>query len=123
MDWHSGRVLSWRLGNAIAQRSPGGMSAKPTRDVAFCTDALEEALARHGKPGVLDSGQGSQSTSLAFAPALTDAGIQVIPTALCPDFSPSLRPVVASRVCGAAIQDCKDPAGGPGLPRRKGGSQ
>jgi len=46
MDWHSRRVLSWRVSN--------------TMDVAFCTDALEEALARHGKPEVFNTDQGSQ---------------------------------------------------------------
>ncbi|GAC1338606.1 MAG: hypothetical protein NVSMB20_14910 [Bradyrhizobium sp.] len=52
MDWHSRRVLSWRLSN--------------TMDVAFCTDALEEALARFGTPDVFNTDQGSQFTSLAF---------------------------------------------------------
>ena len=63
MDWHSRRVLSWRLSN--------------TMDVAFCTDALEEALARHGAPEVFNTDQDSQFTSLAFTQVLTDAGIQI----------------------------------------------
>ncbi len=63
MDWYSRRVLSWRLSN--------------TMDVAFCTDALEEALAQHGKPEVFNTDQGSQFTSLAFTQVLTDAGIQI----------------------------------------------
>ena len=63
MDWHSRRVLSWRLSN--------------TMDVAFCTDALEEALARFGTPDVFNTDQGSQFTSLAFTQVLTDAGIQI----------------------------------------------
>ena len=77
MDRHSRRVLSWRLSNTIAKRSHGVMSATPTGDVAFCTDALEEALARHGKPEAFNTDQGSQFTSLAFTQALTDAGIQI----------------------------------------------
>jgi putative transposase len=40
MDWHSRRVLSWRLSN--------------TMDVTFCTEALAEALARHGKPEIFN---------------------------------------------------------------------
>ncbi len=36
MDWHSRRVLSWRVSNTL--------------DTDFCVDALEEALARHGRP-------------------------------------------------------------------------
>ncbi len=63
MDWHSRRVLSWRLSN--------------TMDVTFCTEALEEALARYGKPEIFNTDQGSQFTSLAFTQMLTDAGIQI----------------------------------------------
>jgi putative transposase len=63
MDWHSCRVLSWRLSN--------------TMDVPFCTDALQEALARHGKPAVFNTDQSSQFTSLALTQALTDAGNQI----------------------------------------------
>ena len=32
----------------------------------FCLDAVNEALARHGKPEIFNTGQGSQFTSLAF---------------------------------------------------------
>ena len=63
MDWHSRRVLAWRLSN--------------TMDVTFCTEALEEALARHGKPEIFNTDQGSQFTSLAFTQVLTDAGIRI----------------------------------------------
>ena len=63
MDWHSRRVLSWRLSN--------------TMDVTFCTEALEEALARHGKPGIFNTDQGSQFTSLSFIQVLMDAGIRI----------------------------------------------
>ena len=52
MDWQSGPTLSWRLSN--------------TTDVTFCTDALEEAQARHGKPKLFNTNQGSQFTSLEF---------------------------------------------------------
>ena len=45
-------------------------------DVTFCTEALEEALARHGRPEIF-TGQGSQFTSLSFTQALTDAGIRI----------------------------------------------
>ena len=63
MDWHSRRVLSWRLSN--------------TMDVRFCTEALEEALARHGRPEIFNTDQGSQFTSLSFTQMLTDAGIRI----------------------------------------------
>jgi putative transposase len=63
MDWHSRRVLSWRLSN--------------TMDVAFCTEALQEALARHGRPEIFNTDQGSQFTSLAFTQMLTDANVRI----------------------------------------------
>jgi putative transposase len=63
MDWHSRRVLSWRLSN--------------TMDVTFCMEALEEALARNGKPTIFNTDQGSQFTSLPFTHMLTAADIQI----------------------------------------------
>jgi len=63
MDWWSRKVLSWRLSN--------------TMDVDFCVEALEAALARHGKPEIFNSDQGSQFTSLAFTQVLKDAGVKI----------------------------------------------
>jgi putative transposase len=69
MDWASRRVLSWRLSN--------------TMDVAFCVEALQEALAQHGKPGIFNTDQGSLPgfdpgiTSAAFTQVLKDAGIAI----------------------------------------------
>ncbi len=63
MDWASRRVLAWRLSN--------------TMDVEFCIEALEEALARHGPPGIFDTDQGSQFTSPRFTGVSTEAGVRV----------------------------------------------
>ena len=64
MDWHSRRVLSWRLSN--------------TMDVTFCTEALEEALARHGRPEIFNYRfRVAQFTSMSFTQVLTDAGIRI----------------------------------------------
>ncbi|WP_271610821.1 DDE-type integrase/transposase/recombinase [Bradyrhizobium sp. CCBAU 21360] len=63
MDWASRAVLSWRLSN--------------TMDVSFCIDALEEALARFGKPQIFNTDQGSQFTSAAFTGAFAGAGIKI----------------------------------------------
>lgn len=52
MDWHSRKVLSWRLSN--------------TMDTHFCVEALEEALALHGVPEIFNTDQGSQFTSFDF---------------------------------------------------------
>jgi len=63
IDWASRAVLSWRLSN--------------TMDVTFCVSALEEALARFGKPDIFNTDQGSQFTSAAFTGALAAAGIRI----------------------------------------------
>ena len=71
IDWFSRRVLAWRLSITIAKRSHGVMSAKPTGEAAFCVEALEEALARHGRPEIFNTDQGSQFTGEAFTGVLT----------------------------------------------------
>jgi putative transposase len=63
VDWFSRRVLSWRV--------------SITMEAAFCVEALEEALARHGRPEIFNTDQGSQFTSLAFTGVLIDAGIAI----------------------------------------------
>jgi len=63
IDWASRAVLAWRLSN--------------TMDVSFCVSALEEALARFGKPEIFNTDQGSQFTSAAFTGTLTAAGIRI----------------------------------------------
>ena len=63
LDWYSRRVLSWRL--------------SITMDVDFCLEAVEEALAKHGKPEIFNTDQGSQFTSAAFTGLLRDHGIAI----------------------------------------------
>ena len=63
IDWASRAVLAWRLSN--------------TMDVSFCLVALEEALAKFGKPEIFNTDQGSQFTSAAFTGALAEAGIAI----------------------------------------------
>ena len=46
-------------------------------DVSFCVSALEEALARFGKPEIFNTDQGSQFTSAAFTGALAAAGVRI----------------------------------------------
>jgi transposase InsO family protein len=40
------KVLTWRLSNTL--------------DASFCVEALEEAIARYGKPEIMNTDQGSQ---------------------------------------------------------------
>jgi putative transposase len=63
VDWFSRRVLSWRL--------------SITMDTAFCVEAVEEALARHARPEIFNTDQGSQFTSVAFTDVLKAAGIAI----------------------------------------------
>jgi putative transposase len=63
MDWHSRKVLSWRLSN--------------TMETDFCVAALEDALRLYGKPDIFNTDQGSQFTSLEFTQALKDADIRI----------------------------------------------
>lgn len=48
-----------------------------TLDSNFCVEALEEALARFGKPEIFNTDQGSQFTSFAFTNVLKGAGIKI----------------------------------------------
>ena len=63
MDWWTRKVLSWRVSN--------------TMDVGFCIEALEDALAHHGRPEIFNSDQGSQFTSPQFTKVLRDAEIRI----------------------------------------------
>jgi putative transposase len=63
MDWASRAVLCWRLSNTL--------------DGSFCVAALEEALARFGKPAIFNTDQGCQFTAAAFTGTLAAAGVRI----------------------------------------------
>ena len=63
LDWATRRVLSWRL--------------SITMEAAFCVETLEDALARHGKPEIFNTDQGSQFTGSAFTGVLASNGIAI----------------------------------------------
>jgi putative transposase len=48
-----------------------------TMEAEFCVDPLEDALARHGKPEIFDTDQGSQFTGTAFTGVLASNGIAI----------------------------------------------
>ena len=48
-----------------------------TMEASFCVEALEEALAKHGKPDIFNTDQGSQFTSLDFTSVLLDAKVAI----------------------------------------------
>ena len=63
VDWFSRRVLAWRV--------------SITLEAEFCIEAVTEALARHGKPEIFNSDQGSQFTSADFTGLLLERGIAI----------------------------------------------
>jgi putative transposase len=63
IDWFSRRVLAWRV--------------SITLEAAFCVEALEEALARFGKPTIFNTDQGSQFTGAAFVGVLSSRNIAI----------------------------------------------
>jgi putative transposase len=63
LDWASRRVLSWRV--------------SITLESAFCIAALEEAIAKHGCPEIMNTDQGAQFTSAAFTGLLVEHGIRI----------------------------------------------
>lgn len=48
-----------------------------TMEAAFCVEALEEALVKHGRPEIFNTDQGSQFTGLEFTSVLTAAGVAI----------------------------------------------
>ena len=63
MDWATRHVLSRRLSNTL--------------DAGFRVEALNEALAKYGKPEIFNTDQGRQFTSFEFTGRLKDAGVTI----------------------------------------------
>lgn len=63
MDWHSRKVLSWRISNSL--------------DTDFCIEALSEALTRYGAPQIFNTDQGAQFTSKEFTDTLKTWGVKI----------------------------------------------
>ncbi len=63
IDWYSRYVLAWRLSTTL--------------DTRFCTEALNEALEKHGTPEIFNTDQGSQFTSADFTGILEAHNIKI----------------------------------------------
>ncbi len=63
LDWFTRRVLSWRVSILL--------------EADFCIEAVEEALARHGKPDIFNTDQGSQFTSTEVIKVLASRKIKI----------------------------------------------
>ncbi|MCH2195559.1 IS3 family transposase [Kordia sp.] len=63
IDLHSRYVLNWSVSN--------------TMDASWCKETLEEAIAIHGKPEIINTDQGSQFTSEVFTKFVLGSGIKL----------------------------------------------
>jgi len=63
LDWASRKILAWRVSISMS--------------TDFCLEAVEEAMARYGKPAIFNTDQGSQFTSAEFTTLLTQNGIAI----------------------------------------------
>ena len=63
MDWHSRKILSWRLSNTL--------------EADFCVEAVKDAIGQYGTPEVFNTDQGAQFTSQAFIKLLKSHGIKI----------------------------------------------
>lgn len=64
MDWHSRKVLGWKVSNTL--------------DTALCLNALDNALRDTGKiPDIFNTDQGCQFTSGMWTGRLTELGIRI----------------------------------------------
>ena len=69
MDWHTRKVLAWRISNTL--------------EAGFCVDALNEAFHKYGLPEIMNTDQGSQFTSVAWADRLRRSGVRISPSHAC----------------------------------------
>ncbi len=63
MDWHTRKVLAWRISNTL--------------EADFCVEALNEAIHRFGTPEIMNTDQGSQFTSFAWTDRLRRTGVRI----------------------------------------------
>jgi putative transposase len=63
IDLYTGKVLTWWLSNTL--------------EVNFCTNILQVALNKYGKPDIFNSDQGSQFTSKEFTALLEENEIHI----------------------------------------------
>lgn len=63
MDWHTRKVLAWRISNTL--------------EAGFCVDALNEAIQKFGTPEIMNTDQGSQFTSFAWTDRLRRTGVRI----------------------------------------------
>lgn len=63
MDWHTRKVLAWRISNTL--------------EAEFCVEALNEAIHKFGPPDIMSTDQGSQFTSFAWTDRLRRSNVRI----------------------------------------------
>lgn len=63
MDWHSRKVLAWRISNTL--------------EAGFCMDALNEAMHKSGRPEIMNTDHGPQFTSFAWTDRLRGSNVRI----------------------------------------------
>ncbi|WP_386630122.1 IS3 family transposase [Sulfitobacter geojensis] len=63
MDWHTRKVLAWRISNTL--------------EAEFCVEALNEAIHKFGPPEIMNTDQGSQFTSFAWTDRLRRSAVRI----------------------------------------------
>jgi len=63
MDWHTRKVLAWRISNTL--------------EADFCVEALNEAIHTFGPPEIMNTDQGSQFTSFAWTDRLRRSAVRI----------------------------------------------
>lgn len=63
MDWHTRKVLSWRISNTL--------------EAEFYVDALNEPIHKFGPPEIMNTDQGSQFSSFVWTDRLRRLGVRI----------------------------------------------
>jgi len=63
MDWYSRKIIDWELSTTL--------------DTTFCLSCLNRAIQTFGPPGIMNTDQGCQFTSEAWADALKEAKVTI----------------------------------------------
>ncbi len=66
MDWHTRKVLAWRISNTL--------------EAGFCVDALNEAIHKFGPPDIMNTDQGSQFTPFAWTDRWRRSNVRISPS-------------------------------------------
>jgi len=93
MDWHTRKVLAWRISNTL--------------EAEFCVDALNEAIHKFGPPEIMNTDQGSQFTSFVWTDRLRRSSVRISPlmhvNMHCRAVNGWQGPVPRQHLCRAAL--------------------